>query len=263
MATKIEAVIFDWAGTTVDFGSFAPVQAFIEAFQQFGIVPSVDEVRQPMGMLKWNHIESMMKMPRIFDLWCQTHGREFNNDDVDAVYAASEIAIMKILKDFAEPKPFVLETVTKLRQKNIKIGSTTGYTDEMMSIIVPNAKQNGYSPDFWCSPNAVNNIGRPYPYMIFKNMQTLNLMNVGSIVKVGDTTSDIAEAKNAGVIAVGVIEGSSIMGLSEQEFNQLTSAEKTAEAARVTQIYQQHGADFVINNMAELVALIEKIGTQA
>ena len=31
----IEAVIFDWAGTTVDYGCFAPVQAFIEAFKEF------------------------------------------------------------------------------------------------------------------------------------------------------------------------------------------------------------------------------------
>ena len=29
----IEAVIFDWAGTTVDFGCFAPVQAFVEVFK--------------------------------------------------------------------------------------------------------------------------------------------------------------------------------------------------------------------------------------
>ena len=30
-AMKIEGVIFDWAGTTVDDGCFAPVQAFIMA----------------------------------------------------------------------------------------------------------------------------------------------------------------------------------------------------------------------------------------
>ena len=36
---KIEAVIFDWAGTTVDYGSFAPVVAFAKAFEKFGIKP--------------------------------------------------------------------------------------------------------------------------------------------------------------------------------------------------------------------------------
>ena len=29
---KYEAVIFDWAGTTVDYGCFAPGQAFLDAF---------------------------------------------------------------------------------------------------------------------------------------------------------------------------------------------------------------------------------------
>lgn len=45
---KMEAVIFDWAGTTVDYGSFAPVQAFIEAFKKFGVTPTHAEVREPM-----------------------------------------------------------------------------------------------------------------------------------------------------------------------------------------------------------------------
>ena len=33
----IQAVIFDWAGTTVDYGCFAPVQAFQEAFAHHGV----------------------------------------------------------------------------------------------------------------------------------------------------------------------------------------------------------------------------------
>ena len=37
---KIEAVIFDWAGTTVDYGCFAPVQVFTEVFQDMGINPT-------------------------------------------------------------------------------------------------------------------------------------------------------------------------------------------------------------------------------
>ncbi len=30
---KVDAVIFDWAGTTVDYGSFAPVRAFMEVLR--------------------------------------------------------------------------------------------------------------------------------------------------------------------------------------------------------------------------------------
>ena len=59
--SRIEAVIFDWAGTTVDYGCFAPVQVFIEVFRHVGIEPTMDEVRAPMGMLKRDHIKTMLE----------------------------------------------------------------------------------------------------------------------------------------------------------------------------------------------------------
>ena len=45
--SKIEAVIFDWAGTTVDYGCFAPVQVFTEVFKNAGVEPTMEEVREP------------------------------------------------------------------------------------------------------------------------------------------------------------------------------------------------------------------------
>ena len=45
---KISAVIFDWAGTTVDYGCFAPVQAFMEIFQSYGIHVTMEETRKPI-----------------------------------------------------------------------------------------------------------------------------------------------------------------------------------------------------------------------
>ena len=66
---KIEAVIFDWAGTTVDFGCFAPVNVFIEIFKEVGIEVTMEEARLPMGMLKWDHIKTMLQMERISNLW--------------------------------------------------------------------------------------------------------------------------------------------------------------------------------------------------
>ena len=69
MGKKIEAVIFDWAGTTVDYGCLAPVQAFITAFEEYGITPTLAEVREPMGMLKRDHVRTMMNMERIHNEW--------------------------------------------------------------------------------------------------------------------------------------------------------------------------------------------------
>ncbi len=259
MERTIEAVIFDWAGTTVDFGCFAPVQAFISAFEEFGITPTVEEVRKPMGMLKRDHIKTMMNMERIQKEWIRIHERNFTEEDVDRVYEASENGILKILDGFAKPKPYVLETVKDLREKGIKIGSTTGYTDEMMAIVVPKAEENGYAPDCWFSPNSVGNMGRPYPYMIFKNLQELKVSSVENVIKVGDTVSDIKEGLAAGVITVGVMEGSSIMALSEEQYDVLSAEEKQTACEKVRKVYEDAGADYVIKNMSELPALVERL----
>ena len=71
----IEAVIFDWAGTTVDYGCFAPVQVFTEVFTNAGVAPTPQEVREPMGMLKWDHIRTMLEMPRIKREWIRLYGQ--------------------------------------------------------------------------------------------------------------------------------------------------------------------------------------------
>ncbi len=259
MSRKIEAVIFDWAGTTVDYGCFAPVQAFISAFERFGITPTVEEVRKPMGMLKKDHIRTMMEMERIDQEWQKVHGRKFTEVDVDAVYQCSETSIMSILDGYAEVKPYVLETIQSLREMEIKIGSTTGYTDEMMEIVVPKAKENGYEPDFWCSPNAVGNVGRPYPYMVFKNLQEMKVTSVKNVVKVGDTVSDIKEGLAAGAVSVGVIEGSSLMALSEKEYEVLSVEEKKQICDKVRKTYEKCGADYIIQNMSELPVLIREL----
>ena len=252
-----KAVIFDWAGTTVDYGCFAPVQAFVEVFKHFGIEPTMEEVREPMGMLKRDHIRTMLGMERIVGLWKEKYGADWTEDDVEKLYRLFEEKLFGILDQFAEVKPYVLETVEELRKRGIKIGSTTGYTDAMMAVVVPKAKENGYEPDAWFSPDSVGNMGRPYPYMIFKNIEELGIQDVREVVKVGDTVSDIKEGKNAGVYTVGVIEGSSELGLTEAEYEALTEDEKKEALQNVKEKFLQAGADAVILNMKELLKIVE------
>ena len=256
---KIEAVIFDWAGTTVDYGCFAPVQAFVEVFCHFGIEPTTEEVREPMGMLKRDHIKTMLQMERIHDLWVEKYKREADEADIDKMYGIFEEKLIGILDRFTEPKPYVLEAVAELRGMGIKIGSTTGYTDEMMKIVTEGAKEAGYEPDAWFSPNAVGDAGRPYPYMIFKNMEVLGISSTANVIKVGDTVSDIKEGKNAGVLSVGVIEGSSEMALSEEEYRSLSDQEREARIEKVRETFKNAGADYVIRNMGELTSLVKEI----
>ncbi|MBQ7757983.1 phosphonoacetaldehyde hydrolase [Anaerotignum sp.] len=254
---KYDSIIFDWAGTTVDYGCFAPVKAFIEAFEAFGITPTLEEVREPMGMLKIDHVRTMLSMERISKLWEEKHGKAWTEKDVKKVYELSEKKILEIVDQFAEPKPYVKETIAELRKMGLKIGSTTGYTDEMMDIVVPAAKEAGYEPDCWFSPDSVGKCGRPYPYMIFKNMQELKLQDVSRVMKVGDTVSDIKEGKNAGMVSVGIVEGSSVMGLTEEEYNALPEAVQDALYHKVAGIYYAAGADHVVKDIRGILHLIK------
>lgn len=253
---NIEAIILDWAGTAVDYGCFAPVQAFVEVFKHFGIEPTMEEVRKPMGMLKRDHIRTMLAMPRIQKLWVEKYQGPSQESDVEKLYELFESKLLSILDEFAQPKPYVLETVEQLREKGIKIGSTTGYTDIMMDIVTQKAKEAGYEPDAWFSPDAVGSMGRPYPFMIFKNMETLKISSVQSVIKVGDTVSDIKEGKNAGVYTVGILEGSSEMALTQEEYEALSKEEKQAELDRVSKIYKEAGADCVIKDIRGILELI-------
>ena len=254
---KFDGIIFDWAGTTVDYGCFAPVKAFIEAFEQFGITPTLEEVRKPMGMLKIDHVRTMLSMDRISGLWEEKQGRKWTEEDVQRVYELSESKILEIVHNYAEPKPYVVETVKKLREMGLKIGSTTGYTDEMMALVVPKAAELGYAPDCWFSPDSTNKKGRPYPYMIFRNMEKLELKDVSRVMKVGDTVSDILEGKNAGLVTVGILEGSSVMGLTQEEYEALSPEEREAADKKAEQIYLEAGADYVVRDVRGVLDFIK------
>ncbi|MFC7679141.1 phosphonoacetaldehyde hydrolase [Paenibacillus sp. GCM10028914] len=256
---RIEGVILDWAGTAVDFGCFAPVNVFVDIFRNAGVEVTMDEARAPMGMLKIDHIRAMLSMPRVSALWKEQYGRAFTEQDVENLYTEFEPALMASLSEYTDPIPGVIETVQVLRNQGLKLGSTTGYTNSMMEVVVSNALKKGYSPDCYVTPDATNSCGRPYPYMIYRNMEQLKLSAAWKVVKVGDTTSDIREGVNAGVWSVGVAVGSSEMGLSLDEYNALLPKEQEDAILNTEQSFVESGADFTIRTMNELPGLIDSI----
>lgn len=259
MENKIKAIILDWAGTTVDFGSFAPVAAFIKAFEAYGITPTAEETRAPMGMQKRAHIEKMLEGSRIASLWKEKHGNKHSQGDIDKIYAEFEPALLSSLSEYTKTLPGAVETVKKIREMGIKIGSTTGYTGSMMEIVVPAAAENGYTPDCLVVPDETGGVGRPYPFMLWRNLEKLGIVSIHEVVKVGDTAADMEEGKNAGCITVGVIKGSNMLGLSEGEFDNLSSDELVENYELTRKKYINAGADYVIESIVELPMLIERI----
>jgi len=173
---KISGVIMDWAGTAVDYGCFAPLNAFLKVFsEEKGIDITYRQAREPMGLLKIDHIKAILSMPEVNEKFRALYKRDWNKRDVDEMYTSFEKHLFASLKDFTTPIPGVLETMAMLREQGIKIGSTTGYTAKMMEIVRPGAEAKGYRVDNLVTPNEVP-AGRPAPYMIYKNMPFLQIV---------------------------------------------------------------------------------------
>ncbi|AKP67003.1 phosphonoacetaldehyde hydrolase [Companilactobacillus ginsenosidimutans] len=255
----IEAVIFDWAGTTVDYGSLAPVVAFKAAFNTKSIYPTDEEIRQFMGMSKWDHIGEMLQLPTIRQQWEDEYGELPTEDDRKELYTMFESALMAHLVKQTELKPHLLDTIDFLEDSGIQYATTTGYTPEMMDAVQRGASNLGYKPDIVLTSADVNNNGRPAPDMIEKILFELGEIKPEEALKVGDTIVDIEEGRNAGVQTVGIIDGSSLMGLNESDFNNLTEDEREAVRAEVRQQFETVDADYIINDLSELPEVIKSL----
>ncbi|MDR6880820.1 phosphonoacetaldehyde hydrolase [Bacillus sp. 3255] len=254
----IKAVIFDWAGTIIDYGCFAPMHAFIQTFEETGVPITIREARMPMGLLKWDHIQAILQMERVKDRWIAKFGKEPVKEDVDRLYVRFEVILMESLNMYTDPIPRALETVKQLRDAGIAIGSTTGYTSDMMKVIVPEAKRKGYTPDFMIASDEAK-AGRPYPYMIFQNLIELGIYPPRAVIKVGDTVSDIHEGRNAGVWTVAVILGSSELGLTQREVESMHADELAVRMNETRRTFEQAGADYIIGSIDQLPIVIEEL----
>lgn len=255
---RIECVIMDWAGTAIDYGCFAPVSAFIESFKSIGINVTAREAREPMGLSKIDHIRALFNMKRIGEAFQEKYGRPYNENDVLGRYNEFQRLLFATLREYTGPISGVIETIDILRQRDIKIGSTTGYTREMMDIVMPEAARKGYQPDNCVTADNLP-AGRPYPYMIYKNMCDLAVPSRYSVLKYGDTIADIKEGLNAGVWTVGVILGSNELGLTEDEVKAMPEAELKRCMQEVRMRMYAAGAHYVLDTIEELPALIESI----
>lgn len=255
---KIECVIMDWAGTTIDFGCFAPVAAFIGSFKAIGIDITTEEARRPMGLTKIDHIRALFEMERIGRMFAQKYGRNYEQNDIDARYADFQKLLFATLSNYTDPIPRVVETIARLREKGIKIGSTTGYTSEMMKTVVPAAAQKGYMVDCYVTSDGLPG-GRPNPYMIYQNQCRLAVASPFSAVKFGDTIADIKEGLNAGVWTVGVVIGSNELGLTEAEVKAMPEEELKERKRVVRNRMYAAGAHYVVDTILELPDLIEAI----
>mgnify|MGYP005843476193 CR=1 FL=1 len=255
---RFKAVVFDWAGTTIDFGSFAPMGVFVEAFARFGVEATVAEARAPMGAPKRDHVKAMMAMPSIRAQWERLRGRAPTERDIDEVYAVFVPMNEEVVARYAVLVPGAKAAIDGLRARGLKIGSTTGYTRSIMERVLPVAAAQGYVPDnLVCADDLPE--GRPGPLGMYKCFIDLRVYPPSSVVKVDDTEPGILEGVAAGCPTVGVALSGNYVGLTPEELAATPAEEvarlRDAAAAKL----RAAGADHVIDTVADLPALLDRL----
>ena len=254
----LRAVVFDWAGAVVDYGSKAPMGVFQRAFATFGVDITIEEARGPMGMAKRDHIAAVMRLPRVAALWERTHGHAPTAADIDKVYEVFVPLNVEVVTDYADLIPGVAETVARLRAFGLKIGSTTGYTREIMAPLLPRAAEQGFAPDtVVCAGDLA--AGRPTPLMMYKTFLDLGVWPAWRVVKVDDTEVGIEEGLNAGCWSIGVALTGNAFGLDEDEAEALSEAEFEARSSEAYAKLARAGAHYVVDSAADLLDVLDEI----
>lgn len=254
----VTAVVFDWAGTMIDFGSLAPVRAFIRLFADNGVTLSEAEARGPMGVEKRQHIAQLLAMPRVAEAWQVAQGCLASEADIDRLYAAFIPLQTTVIAERSELIPGAAATMAFLQDNDIRVGANTGYARDMIGEMVKRAAEQGYQPGSCVCATDVPR-GRPFPHMLWQNLQELEVEAVQSVVKVDDTVAGIEEGLNAGCWTVAVAVSGNEVGLDLSQWDALPEAEQEARRNQACTRLQQAGAHYVIDSVAELPAVIDDI----
>ena len=211
-----------------------------------------------MGTDKKSHIQEILNLPNIKIRWNYIYKRKITSSDINNMYQEFIPLQIECLTNYSELIPGTLETVELLRDRNYKIGSTTGYTREIMEKLIPIVKKQGFKPDTIISSSDVKK-SRPYPNMIFKNMMELGTSKVKSCVKVDDTPLGIEEGLNAGCWTIGLSASRNGVGRTFDEWNKYSISDKNKIIKRSTEQLKKSGAHYVVDSINEIIPCIDDI----
>jgi phosphonoacetaldehyde hydrolase len=257
----LKGIILDWAGTTMDYGCYAPAVVFVEVYKRKQVPISIQEARVPMGAHKKVHIRKISQIEAVAQRWEEVHHRRPTEEDIEAMFQEFIPLQLACLADYADLIPGTLEAVKDFRGRGLKIGSTTGYTGDMMALLLNEARRRGYEPDATVCATDVP-AGRPEPWMCLQNAMQLRIFPMEAIVKVGDTLPDIEEGLNAGMWTIGLAKTGNEVGLNESEINQLPADVLKTKLAVAYQRMQQTGAHYVVDGISNVPPILDDINAR-
>ena len=257
---KVKGLVLDWSGTTADEYVLAPAVVFVDVFKKYNVEISMAEARGPMGLRKDLHILELTKVPEIRERWKTVYGKYPDQSDVDDMFKDFVPMQLACLRKYTPLLPHVAEVTQKFQKEGIKIGSSTGFVRSMVDILEEDAKKQGYTPDASVAGDEVINGARPKPFMVYRNLDLMNVHPIQSVVKVDDTVSGVGEALEAGCWGVGIARYSNYMDMDTlEEAGSLPEEEIQRRLIKTRDILQKAGAHYVIDTFDQLVDVVDDI----
>jgi len=253
---RVRLVVCDWAGTLIDHGCCAPVVALRAVFARHGVYVTDEQIRSSMGFEPRAHIEAMLGHPDICDQWQDAHDCAPSSGDVDRLYREFVPAQLRALAEHSRLIEGVDRALGFLRRRGIALATTTGYCSGAAQRVLELASLQGFAPDHAvCSDDVA--AGPPAPRMIHACMDALGISRPECVIAIGDSVADVQAALSAGCVSVGLARTGNSVGLSELDWSLLTAERQQVVLARARSTLSDAGADYVIDTMYELPALID------
>lgn len=259
----VKGIVLDWSGTTVDAYVIAPAVVFVEVFQRQGVEISMLEARGPMGLRKDLHIEQLTLDPVIRERWKGVHGKYPDSSDVETMFADFVPSQVACLPKYTDLLPGVAEVTQRLQKQGIKLGVSTGFIRVMVNVLLKEAIKQGFKPDATVAGDEVENGARPKPFMVYKNLDLMDITPIESVIKVDDTVGGVGEGLNAGCWTIGVSRYSNYMNINTLDEEATLSAEEIDRRHNQTrEMLQKAGAHYVIDSIADIEKVIADINAR-
>ncbi|MDB5284495.1 MAG: family hydrolase [Bacteroidota bacterium] len=197
----IKLVVFDMAGTTVEDKDNVH-ESLVNGFKKYNYTINREDANTVMGIPKPVAIRTLLE--KKFQL------KEKVGETVAKIHQAFVDDMISFYKNdpSVKSKKNAEETFKRLREKGIKVGIDTGFSRDIADAIFERLQWNENKLiDISVTSDEVNN-GRPFPDMIYKAMEDLNIKTADEIAKVGDTIFDLQEGSSAGCkYVIGITTG--------------------------------------------------------
>jgi len=256
----VKGLVLDWSGTTADAYVIAPAVVFVEVFKKQLVEISMTEARGPMGLRKDLHIKALTEMPVIRQRWKSVHGRFPDQSDVDRMFADFIPAQIACLPKYSGLLPGVAKLTQRLQKRGLKIGVSTGFLRSMVDVLLRDAIKQGFKPDATVAGDEVIHGARPKPFMVYRNLDLMDISPIQSVIKVDDTTSGVGEGLNAGCWTVGVARYSNYMDINTlKEEATLSAAEIKRRLEHTRKLLRESGAHYVLDSITDIEPVIDDI----